>query len=90
MGLLQTPQLLLSFVVQIDEKFSQKRGRATCGTTSTTAIVYDNTLYIAHCGDSRAVVIKSDGVEPLTRDHKPADPTEAARIEVRLCSYTTS
>ena len=68
--------------MQIDEKFSNKGGRATCGTTSTTVLVYDNTLYVAHCGDSRAVLVKSDGVVGLTRDHKPSDPAEAARIEV--------
>lgn len=69
-------------VLQIDEKFSSRRGRATCGTTSTTIIVYENTLYVAHCGDSRAVLVESDGVVGLTRDHKPADPSEAARIQV--------
>ena len=75
--------------MQIDEKFSSKRGRATCGTTSTTVIVYDNTLYVAHCGDSRAVLVEPDGVVGLTRDHKPADPAEAARIQVCIPELPT-
>jgi serine/threonine protein phosphatase PrpC len=47
----------------------------------------DSTLYVANVGDSRAVMACQDAetgewkAKPLTRDHKPDDPEEQARIE---------
>jgi serine/threonine protein phosphatase PrpC len=59
----------------------------TSGTTATVAYKRNdsNELYVAHCGDSRAVVVyeskgKAVGVE-LTPDHKPNLPAERKRIE---------
>jgi serine/threonine protein phosphatase PrpC len=38
-------------------------------------------VVVAHAGDSRAVLVASDGsAEPLTRDHRPDRPDEAARV----------
>ena len=39
------------------------------GTTAVVALIIGSTAYIAHIGDSRAYLIKNDGVEQLTRDH---------------------
>ncbi|HOJ36032.1 MAG: Stp1/IreP family PP2C-type Ser/Thr phosphatase [Clostridiales bacterium] len=39
------------------------------GTTVVAAIVCEDTVYIAHVGDSRAYIINSQGVRQLTRDH---------------------
>jgi protein phosphatase len=39
------------------------------GTTLTCAIIYDNQLYIAHVGDSRAYLINQNSIEKITRDH---------------------
>lgn len=69
--------------VQVDQQFSRQKGRATCGTTATTVIVRDEAIHVAHCGDSRAVLISDNSVWPLTKDHKPSDPQEAERIRVR-------
>jgi serine/threonine protein phosphatase PrpC len=73
---------------QVDEHFSRKKGRATCGTTATTVIQIASSLYIAHCGDSRAILVSKTSVVPLTRDHKPVDADEAERI--RVCTFATS
>lgn len=39
------------------------------GTTLTAALIYDNQLYIAHVGDSRAYLINKNYIEKITRDH---------------------
>merc|ERR1740121_22906 len=57
------------------------------GTTVTMAYheVKDDILWIAHVGDSRAVLAKTNGkeveAEDLTVDHKPDLPSERTRIE---------
>jgi serine/threonine protein phosphatase PrpC len=58
----------------------------TSGTTCVTVYLKDNRFYVANCGDSRAVMAYKDenGVfkaKAFTRDHKPDDPEEQARIE---------
>ncbi|GAW91421.1 Stp1/IreP family PP2C-type Ser/Thr phosphatase [Calderihabitans maritimus] len=39
------------------------------GTTVTAVLVTDNCLTLAHVGDSRAYLVKQDGIELLTQDH---------------------
>lgn len=39
------------------------------GTTVVAAVVKDNTICVAHAGDSRAYVISLDDIEQITRDH---------------------
>lgn len=39
------------------------------GTTVVAAIIRDNTLYVAHAGDSRAYVVSETGMKQVTRDH---------------------
>ena len=65
------------------------------GTTSTSVLLLDNRLLCANVGDSRAILGYSDrGIDwrlkPLSRDHKPDDPVEKARIVAhggRVMSY---
>jgi serine/threonine protein phosphatase PrpC len=47
-------------------KHQQYRGM---GTTLTAAIVRSDELYIAHVGDSRAYLIRDNGIDQLTEDH---------------------
>jgi serine/threonine protein phosphatase PrpC len=39
------------------------------GTTLTLALVFNDRLYIAHVGDSRAYLIRNNSIKLLTRDH---------------------
>lgn len=39
------------------------------GTTIIVAIVVENTVYIAHAGDSRAYMLSNDNIVQLTKDH---------------------
>jgi protein phosphatase len=47
---------------------SQQEGQVM-GTTAVLAVVRENTLYLAHVGDSRAYVYTGGVLEQLTRDH---------------------
>lgn len=38
-------------------------------------------MVVAHCGDTRAVLLRSGFVFPLTEDHKPKIDAEKKRIE---------
>lgn len=52
------------------------------GTTVVCALRLGGTLYVAHAGDSRAVLCRDSKAVRLTQDHKPASvPEERKRIE---------
>ena len=51
-----------------------------CGTTLVTLIVTSRSLTVANLGDSRAVLCRSGGAVPLSRDHKPRNADERQRI----------
>ncbi|CAD5113488.1 unnamed protein product [Dimorphilus gyrociliatus] len=54
----------------------------SCGTTATVCILKDNQfLYVAHIGDSLAVLNRKGSVVRLTREHSPDNPAERERIE---------
>lgn len=71
---------------QIDRQFTERTGRTrTCGSTATAVMLSGQRLCVAHVGDSRAVLAShGGGIVQLTKDHKPDDPVEAARIRVRM------
>eukprot|EP00892_Ulva_mutabilis_P008096 jgi/Ulvmu1/5659/UM024_0006.1 len=75
--------LRIMLPLTVDQQFSRQKGRATCGTTATTVILRDDAIHVAHCGDSRAILVSDNGVWPLTKDHKPSDPQEAERIRAK-------
>ena len=54
----------------------------TSGTTAVAILVCHSThmLYVAHVGDSRAILLSASGVSPLTNDHKADRPDEVERI----------
>ena len=51
------------------------------GSTCVVAVIRDNTLTVANAGDSRAVLCRRGEAIPLSRDHKPQDEDERARIQ---------
>ena len=38
-------------------------------------------IFVANCGDSRAVLYRSGGIGFSTQDHKPINPSEKQRIQ---------
>ncbi|KAA0146519.1 hypothetical protein FNF29_07991 [Cafeteria roenbergensis] len=51
------------------------------GTTAVAALVRGSDIWVANAGDSRAVLVRTDGsVRPLSLDHKPNRPDERDRI----------
>lgn len=71
---------LKSTFQKMDEDFISSG--QTDGTTACVCVLAGNERVIcANVGDSRAIVIRSDGIViPLSRDHKPGDPREVKRI----------
>ncbi|XP_060536780.1 protein phosphatase 1B-like isoform X2 [Cylas formicarius] len=51
-----------------------------CGTTAVCAFISKERLYIANCGDSRAILYSGGAPALITKDHKPYTPIEKARI----------
>ena len=52
-----------------------------CGCTSCVVLLTPDKIICANAGDSRAVLVKAPNKpEPLSKDHKPNDPVEEARI----------
>ncbi|GFH25377.1 PPM-type phosphatase domain-containing protein, partial [Haematococcus lacustris] len=47
------------------------------GATAVVAVVGKTHIWVAHCGDSRAVIQRNGEAEALTRDHKPDREDEA-------------
>ncbi|CAL8468810.1 g8351 [Coccomyxa elongata] len=51
------------------------------GCTAVTAVLTDNTVVVAHVGDSRAVLSRGGRAIALSEDHKPNRSDERSRIE---------
>ncbi|RLN97720.1 hypothetical protein BBJ28_00018238 [Nothophytophthora sp. Chile5] len=58
------------------------RKNAEDGTTAVVVLTQGDELYVAHAGDSRAILVHQSGkVSALTSDHKPNRPDERRRIQ---------
>lgn len=55
-------------------------GMDKSGSTAVCAFISPSNIYIANCGDSRAVLCRSRNPVFYTRDHKPVLPAERERI----------
>jgi protein phosphatase 2C len=53
----------------------------SCGTTALVVLQHTNHIWVANCGDSRAVMNFTTFTKELTHDHKPGTATEKRRIE---------
>ncbi|TMW67767.1 hypothetical protein Poli38472_007439 [Pythium oligandrum] len=62
-------------------KIANKRNSED-GTTAVAVLTRGDSIYVAHAGDSRAILVHSSGkVTALTSDHKPNRPDERKRIQ---------
>ena len=61
-------------------------GHTYVGTTATICLIrnenHQRVLYVANVGDSAAVLVRRDGVEQLTYDHKATDRSEVERVKL--------
>lgn len=55
------------------------------GCTAVSALITPRAIIVANSGDSRAVLSRGGVAVPLSRDHKPNDEDERARIEAAGC-----
>jgi protein phosphatase len=53
----------------IFELSSKSREHKGMGTTCTAVVVFEQSVYYAHVGDSRAYMLKNDRIERITEDH---------------------
>ncbi|OGB56532.1 hypothetical protein A2Y27_00515 [candidate division CPR2 bacterium GWD1_39_7] len=67
---------------QITDELARKDALDS-GTTATTFLIMDNTIYGANVGDSGAIVITSEGLLKLTKDHRMTNPDEFARVAAK-------
>lgn len=51
------------------------------GATAVVAVLDSNHVYLANCGDSRAVISRAGVACPVTQDHKPDREDEAERVQ---------
>uniref|UniRef100_A0A7N0ZVV1 protein-serine/threonine phosphatase n=1 Tax=Kalanchoe fedtschenkoi TaxID=63787 RepID=A0A7N0ZVV1_KALFE len=55
-------------------------GSESTGSTATVAMVAEEEIVVANCGDSKALVFSAGLALPLTRDHNPDLPDEGMRL----------
>ena len=72
----------------VEEAFAATDARileecGSSGSTATVALIIGDTICVANLGDSRTVLCRSERKFWETEDHKPALPSERARIEAR-------
>lgn len=64
-----------------DEVTGPLAAAKTVGSTAVVAVVAEDRVVVANCGDSRAVMCRGGVAVPLSNDHKPDRPDELERVE---------
>ena len=67
-----------------DETFAERGDEeqlSLVGTTAVVTLISSKSIYVANCGDSRAVLCRNGKAAALTDDHKAAREDETARVE---------
>lgn len=78
----QIKSALQHVFVEIDRKLEKTFKSTHGGSTAIVAVVLGTKIYLVNLGDSRGVVFDSLGTILLaSKDHKPGEPAEKARIE---------
>jgi protein phosphatase 1L len=67
---------------EVDKKFLEgaKSKKLKDGSTGLVALALHERLFVANVGDSRGVLCHASKAIPMSRDHKPNEPDELARI----------
>ncbi|KAM0039064.1 putative protein-serine/threonine phosphatase [Helianthus debilis subsp. tardiflorus] len=73
--------LMVEGFAKMDEEVNETDIVGSMGSTAVVAVVGDEEIVVANCGDSRAVLCRDGVVVPLSNDHKPDRPDELERIE---------
>jgi serine/threonine protein phosphatase PrpC len=75
-------EVLREAFLRTDEEFSNSGLQAgLVGSTAVVALVGSHRVWIANCGDSRAVLSRGGVAVQVTDDHKPEREDEAERVE---------
>lgn len=80
------PQLALKEAFQRTEEtlfqmYKEKKINGGVGTTATTALICESVLYIAHVGDSTAVLCRNEKATEITNAHNVHNKQELERLE---------
>lgn len=68
---------------QVDEELGAERLAHEMGTTAVVALLSARHLWVANCGDSRAVLCRTDGAVAMSSDHKATRNDEVVS-EIRV------
>jgi protein phosphatase 2C family protein 2/3 len=73
---------LKSAFFKLDDQMQKDAELSNCeaGSTAVVSLITDKSLYIANCGDSRAIISSNGKALALSVDHKPTLPDEKTRI----------
>mmetsp|Transcript_13464 Transcript_13464/g.31645 ORF Transcript_13464/g.31645 Transcript_13464/m.31645 type:complete len:572 (+) Transcript_13464:208-1923(+) len=74
-------RMLTTTFKETDASFCASAGIMEDGTTACVVLLSGLDLYCADCGDSRALLCRMGAPIPLSKEHKPDDKAEKARIE---------
>ncbi|OQR98522.1 protein phosphatase [Achlya hypogyna] len=66
---------------QVDKEVIYRKEWQYQGSTATAVFLIDDLIWSMNVGDCRAVLCRNGKALALTRDHKPNDPIEKARVE---------
>lgn len=72
-------QIIYNFFIEYDN-YLKKLNYKNEGSTAVILLVLHDNIYVANCGDSRCILYNGKELLIKTKDHKPSDPLEYARI----------
>ncbi|KAI8463333.1 MAG: phosphatase 2C-like domain-containing protein [Monoraphidium minutum] len=67
--------------VSLDLEFAAVSEGSYVGTTAVVVLLSSQRMWVAHCGDSRAVLGRGGAAMALTQDHKASRDDEVARVQ---------
>lgn len=69
--------------MNLDREFGVLSEGSYVGSTAVVVVLGTSRLWVAHAGDSRAVLGRRGSAVVLTSDHKASRDDEVARVQVR-------